>query len=370
MTFSSATREILFIHHREEGAPMTSHKLIPALTTESAPPAGPQAARPVCLSHRSALEAFFGLPIAERAPKPTHAAALPTAPPTKADVDRACEQLNRLQVPALSKPIHVLQTSRRHSARSSRIVSHSTTQHLPSSSLVRLDKSLYTTNAPLTFAQMANELTYAQLIELGYHLCGAYRYATQERPTTFNATPLTCVGELRSYLSANQQLSGSAKAMRALSYVADGSASPRETKAAILLSLPPFHGGYGLGVPQMNKEVKASEGARRISGRRSLRCDMYWEGAKVDLEYQSKRFHQGEASRLSDSRRANALVAMGYTVIGMTNDELDSLTATDIIADSIRKALGLRSRTTVKNLRERRVRLRQQLRLPIEPFPA
>lgn len=349
---------------------MTSRKPTPTPATESAPSTGPRAPRPVCLSHRSALEALFGLPATKRVPRSTHTVALPTVPPTKADVDRACGQLSRLQAPTPSMPIHVLQAGKRHSARSSRIVSHSTTQRLPPLSLVRLGDGLYTTNAPLAFAQMASELTYAQLIELGYHLCGTYRYATQERPTTFNATPLTCVGELRSYLSANQQLSGSAKAMRALAYVADGSASPRETKAAILLSLPPFHGGYGLGVPQMNKEVKASEDARRISGRRSLRCDMYWEGAKVDLEYQSKLFHRGEASRLSDSRRTNALIAMGYTVIGMTNDELDSLTATDVIADSLRKTLGLRRRTAVKNLRERRVGLRQQLHLPIEPFLA
>ena len=41
------------------------------------------------------------------------------------------------------------------------------------------------------------------------------------------------------------------------------------------------------------------------------------------MEYQSREMHEGEESRIRDSRRTNALMAMGWTVVGVTNNELD-----------------------------------------------
>ena len=76
-----------------------------------------------------------------------------------------------------------------------------------------------------------------------------------------------------------------------------------------------------MGFPRMNYEVIASPAARAISGKKSFRCDLCWPEARLDVEYQSKENHEGELSRIRDSRRANALAAMGWTVLGVTNDE-------------------------------------------------
>ena len=80
-----------------------------------------------------------------------------------------------------------------------------------------------------------------------------------------------------------------------------------------------------MGFPRMNYEVIASPAARAISGKKSFRCDLCWPEARLDVEYQSKENHEGELSRIRDSRRANALAAMGWTVLGVTNDELNTL---------------------------------------------
>lgn len=115
----------------------------------------------------------------------------------------------------------------------------------------------------------------------------------------------------------------------------------------------------------MNYEVKAIAGARTTSGRSSFRCDLCWPDAKLDVEYQSREMHEGEESRIRDSRRTNALMAMGWTVVGVTNNELDSLAATDAIADTIRRLLGKRVQVRVSDYHARKLRLRRQLGLPV-----
>ena len=120
-----------------------------------------------------------------------------------------------------------------------------------------------------------------------------------------------------------------------------------------------------MGIPRMNYEVKAIAGARTTSGRSSFRCDLCWADAKLDVEYQSREMHEGEESRIRDSRRTNALMAMGWTVVGVTNDELDSLAATDAIADTIRRLLGKRVQVRVSDYHARKLRLRRQLGLPV-----
>ena len=56
---------------------------------------------------------------------------------------------------------------------------------------------------------------------------------------------------------------------------------------------------------------------------------------------------------------------MGWTVINITNDELDSLAATDVIAETIRRHLGIRVQMRVTDHHARKLRLRRQLGLPV-----
>ena len=55
----------------------------------------------------------------------------------------------------------------------------------------------------------------------------------------------------------------------------------------------------------------------------------------------------------------------GRTVSGVTNDELDSLAATDAIAEAIRRRLGKRLQMSVADHHARKLRLRRQLGLPV-----
>lgn len=318
-----------------------------------------------CFGHRSALEVLHGLPRVRSLPRQ---GALPPGPPTAADLRTAMARIEkRCPNTVLSYPVHGVSCSCRHSRASDALLSHSLTKRLPPSALLVLGGGVSVAAPPLALAQMARELSFPRLVEVGYGICGTYRAGAPGSDARFDAEPLDSVRSMRAFLQANSHLDGSAMALRALRYVADGSASPRETKLAVLLALPQRYGGYGLGVPQMNREVHTTAEARRLCSRATLRCDLSWLGAKIDVEYNSRSFHQGEASRIGDSRRANALMAMGFTVVAVTNDELDSLSATDVIARTVARALGMRWRTTVKDYRSRRIALRRQLGLPLEP---
>ena len=87
------------------------------------------------------------------------------------------------------------------------------------------------------------------LLELGYELCGSYQTRRTGTSSAYQVEPLSSNHALADFATRNPSLRGATKAAKTLRYLADNSASPRETKKAILLGLPMMYGGYGLGIP-------------------------------------------------------------------------------------------------------------------------
>lgn len=320
--------------------------------------------RDVCLGFQTALRALRCLSAGEVANARRNRLP-PLSPPRQEDIARAALWLSdREGNGALMEPLHVLHRSTTRCRRTPLCHPHTAQLDHPASSFIKIEPGLLCACAPLAFVQEAARLSFIELLQLGYEICGTYQRAPGANTTRFQTAPLTNCSEIRSFLRRSSNLNGTAKAARAAAYIADQSASPRETQAAILLGLPARMGGYALGMPRMNCEIEATKAAVAIAGRRSFRCDLCWPEHKVDVEYQSREYHTGETSRIRDSRRTNALLAMGYTVIAITNDELDSQAATDVIAQSIRSAIGKRPRPFPNWHRERNTQLRRLLGLP------
>lgn len=326
-------------------------------------PASP-VARPVCLGFQTAIQILRILSI-DRINEEQNRNSLPAIPPQKRDLEHVFDRVAKLGLPRdLMTPLHVLTNSAVRPRLSSCCQPHMCTFSLPPSCFFSFEKGTLCVKSPLAFVQAATYLSLPKLLELGYELCGTYRLDPRTDDIAFQVSPLTCCSELRAFLRKHPQLNGSRKAMRALDFLADNSASPRETKTAILLALPKRHGGYGFETPTMNYEVKATAKARSIAGRSSFRCDLCWPGAHLDVEYQSREFHEGEMSRIKDSRRANALMAMGFNVIAITNEELESVRATDVIASTIARAIGKRMRKETHDQLLCKMKLRKELGLP------
>ena len=86
-----------------------------------------------------------------------------------------------------------------------------------------------------------------KLIQLGFELCGTYDTTNGD---VRECAPLTTVDRLDAFLASLGPMHGKKNASYALRYVANNSASPRETALAMLLCLPYRMGGYGIPMPQ------------------------------------------------------------------------------------------------------------------------
>lgn len=227
----------------------------------------------------------------------------------------------------------------------------------------RLTAEIACTAVPLTFVEIAANATLIETIKLGCELCGTYR-TLPGHATVYNTKPLADTRSLRKFIDRNSCLRGTQQVRRALPFIANYSASPAETQLMLALALPKRLGGEGLGTPEMNYELETTPVAFAACGKHHLRCDLFWPEFNLDVEYQSKTFHEGELSRLKDSRRTNALKSMGISTICVTNDELAHQQAFDAICASMANKLHVNPYKP-KNFTARKRQLRRELGLPV-----
>ncbi len=134
---------------------------------------------------------------------------------------------------------------------------------LSGNALQRWNESILLSSPSLAFIQEASLRSFVDTLVLGFELCGTYQQKTLATSTVYGTQPLTSVRKIRGFLERNSRLFGAQRARAAASYLVDGSASPRETQAALLLGLPAFYGGYGLGMPSMNYEISCTPPSHR-----------------------------------------------------------------------------------------------------------
>lgn len=210
-------------------------------------------------------------------------------------------------------------------------------------SFMRIEDGLYVSTPEMAFCEMASVLSLERLIALGFELCGTYRRASTFGLARYDATPLTSPGALASFIEKSPQFKGVKKARRALPCILAGSASPRESELAMLLCLPYSLGGYGLPHPTMNAEMPLPKNVG-ATGRSSLRCDLYWPAARLDVEYDSAEFHSAERLLANDSMRRIALESMDVTSVNLTAEHLRRASLFDEAAQGIARILGKRVR--------------------------
>lgn len=210
-------------------------------------------------------------------------------------------------------------------------------------SFMRIDDGLYVSTPEMAFCEVASALSLEQLIALGFELCGTYRRASTFGSARYDAAPLTSPAALASFIEKSPQFKGVKKARRALLFILADSASPRESELAMLLCLPYSLGGYGLPCPTMNAEMLLPKNVG-ATGRSSLRCDLYWPAARLDVEYDSAEFHSAERLLANDSMRRIALESMDITSVNLTAEHLRRASLFDEAAQGIARILGKRVR--------------------------
>lgn len=224
-------------------------------------------------------------------------------------------KLARYGVPASElEELHVLVSSAGRRRRPAGVVCHVLTGSIAAGSLLDLGGGVLVADVRLTALQAARDLTFRELVEYYYELCGSYDLPFDDDDDYRERPALTNAAELARYFEAESRHPGSALARRAVRYVRDGSRSPLETAQVMMLVLPKSEGGLGIRGIEMDHALKVPERARHLTRRSCFFCDVYIPAAHLDIEYHGF-FHDDEARAAEDDERVNALRAMGCKVI-------------------------------------------------------
>lgn len=167
---------------------------------------------------------------------------------------------------------------------------------------IQIAPGCYLSTIEFCFLQMAREIPYLQLVQLGHALCGRYFPASCEEG--FIVSPqLTTVEKLENFLAGCSEIQGVKKARRALQVIRNNSYSPMETIVSMLLTMPRQQGGCGLPQAMLNHRVPLSPEARHISHKRECYLDLAWPKVRFALEYMGLKYHahpgKDEQRRLS-----------------------------------------------------------------------
>ncbi len=212
----------------------------------------------------------------------------------------------------------------------------------------------------LAFLQMANCNTLVGQIVLGFELCGSYTL-DGDRGAAYKVPPSTSIKKLAQYCGRASLHGGSKKALRAIRYVEDGSASPQETSLYLMLCLPCRLGGFGFPRGTLNGTVDVSS-VTQVRYREDLRrCDILWEREKVAIEYESTEFHSGSEKLEADAARRTLLQAAGFSVVTVTRNQLRSLGGVRRVAEAVLKLTKWRINPRIPDYAERQRALFNEL---------
>jgi len=256
-------------------------------------------------------------------------------------------------------PLHVLVGNDNARTGDKNLHCHICSGEFPAGSFMRTDSGLIVSSPELCFLQMAAVLSFTDLVALGYEFCGRYRRDKKSaKGQGFRGDlPLTSAAGLSAYAARAVYLKGRTKVLKALRYIADGSASPMETILAMMLTLPYKYGGYGFPEPLLNYCIEVPISA----GKAKYYCDLYWPGKRVDVEYDSDAFHTGPDRIAKDAIKRNALTGAGITAVTVSRKQIIDMQEFRELAELLSKLLGKRLQYPKKDFDIRRAELMEQL---------
>jgi hypothetical protein len=205
----------------------------------------------------------------------------------------------------------------------------------------------------LLFLELAGKLSIHRLILLGLQLCS--------HPPGLPSEAITTKQKLTKFLTKTPGHRGHRKALRALKYVANGSASVMESLAYMFLTLPHALGGYGLNGATFNYEIMLNHEARMRLGQSRCFTDMYYKHAKLAVEYDSFTYHKSPLEQGKDVLRSAVLERQGIDVMHLSTIQLYDREACKDFAYNLAARLGKRIHIRTKKFDKMQVLMRELL---------
>lgn len=227
---------------------------------------------------------------------------------------------------------------------------------------LRVDDCYCVLSPEACFVDLASDLSFPHLVELGYLLCGTYAPESLDQLTRhYGLERLTSTSRIGAYLEKVGGRHGVKAARRALRYIADGSASPMETKIAIQLCLPTTEGGYGFPLPVLNSPVETKHWGLAGEGCMIRKPDLLWPGKGVSIEFDGRAYHSSEERMEADLARRNELESRGIHGFTARSACFRDALSVQAFATQVAAPLGKSLHSMTTNLARKRYELFQEL---------
>ncbi len=205
----------------------------------------------------------------------------------------------------------------------------------------------------LLFLELANKLCLHRLILLGLQLCS--------HPPGLPSAAITTKKKLDTFIAKTAGFHGRKKALRAMKYVMEGSASIMESLTYMILGLPHALGGYGLNGVVFNHEIRLLGEAKIRLGQDRCFVDLYYKQAKLGVEYESFTYHSSPTEHGKDSIRSAVLQRKGIYMMHLNTIQLYDMDACRDFAFNLATRLGRRIQIRTKKFDEMHAFLRELL---------
>ena len=224
---------------------------------------------------------------------------------------------------------------------------------LPQGSIMQIGSGLYVISPELCVLRLATQLPRLEFLHAFASLLGIYSFSIQNRQDLFERKPILTKADMQQYLKTTEGFPGHRIAQRALKWVTEHTASPRETTMALVLRLPSRSGGHGLPEFEANRKVSLSDEAAPLTTKTYVIADIAWYKDGLFLEYNSSKHHDNEEQMEFDFEKITAMQRDRKTVIPISTRQFNSYEAFESIVNGIRKRLGSDGRKT-DSIAERR----------------
>ena len=240
------------------------------------------------------------------------------------------------------EPLHISVRGQNNKHPINYVAMHQRVVDYPVWSFRKISRDVFVACPELCFLEAAQLLSRNALILYGMELCGTYaRMGITESPR-YKRPSLTSAGKIAAYLDKSKGVHGVREARAALKYVMDGSASPRESVLAVMMSLPTKFGGFGLPKPELNYGIEVDLPSKVNFGKRlALHGDIVWRDANLVVEYDGAQ-HGMEDNHVVDKQRDHLLLDAGFEVVRFTDKSLRSGIELTRLARTINRKAHLR----------------------------
>jgi len=246
--------------------------------------------------------------------------------------------------------ITVARQNARYQAKSKKV--HSCELPLPAGA-IKSHNGIMVASPELLFLELAGKLSIHRLILLGLQLCSHSPGSPYEAITTKQ--------KLYKFLEKTSWHYGHRKAVRAVKYVENGSASIMESIAYMILSLPHSLGGYGLNGAIFNYEILVKSKKKVCLGQVRYFTDLYYKKVKLAVEYDSFTYHTSPSEQGKDVVRAALLERHGVEVMRLSTIQLYDSHACRVFAYNLATRLGKRMQIRAKRFDEMHALIRELL---------